>query len=85
MAKTFEGRSRLVSLAYQVLDQIDVVVSGKTDAELIAVLVEAFHRHAVEVADAQLSHRPGPRHKRPFPEALAYPQRRRDIWEVHSE
>ena len=32
----------------------------------MAVLVAAFHRHAVEVADAELSQRPGPRRNRPF-------------------
>jgi hypothetical protein len=50
MTKTFEGKSRLVCLAYQVLNNIDVVVSGKTDGELMAVLVAAFHQHAVGVA-----------------------------------
>jgi hypothetical protein len=61
MAKTIEGKSRLVCLAYQVLSKIDVVVSGKTDGELMAVLVAAFHQHAAEVADAELSQRPDPR------------------------
>ena len=61
MAKTFEGQSRLVCLAYQVLSKIVVVVPGKTDGELMAVLVAAFHQHAAEVADAEFSQRTGPR------------------------
>jgi hypothetical protein len=73
MAKTIEGKSRLVCLAYQVLSKIDVVVAGKTDSELLAVLVEAFHQHAAEVADAELSQRPDPRLKRPLPEPWSYP------------
>jgi len=74
MAKTFEGKSRLVCLAYQVLNKIDVVVAGKTDGELMAVLVAAFHQHAAEVADAELSQRPDPRLKRPSPEPWSYPR-----------
>ena len=45
MAKTFEGKSRLVNLAYQVLNKIDVVVAGKSDSELMAVLVSAVHSY----------------------------------------
>ena len=74
MTQTFEGKSRLVCLAYQVLNKIDVVVSGKTDGELMAVLVAAFHQHAAEVADAELSQRAGPRYAQAFQEALAYPR-----------
>jgi hypothetical protein len=37
MAKTIEGKSRLVYLTYQVLDKVDVVVAGKSDSELMAV------------------------------------------------
>ena len=35
------------------MNKIDVVVSGKTDGELMAVLVAAFRQHAAEVADAE--------------------------------
>ena len=72
MAKTIEGKSRLVYLAYQVLNKIDFVVAGKTDGELMAVLVTAFQRHAAEVAVAQPS-QPPPRGKPKLPEALTYP------------
>ena len=72
MAKTIEGKSRLVYLAYQVLNKIDFVVAGKTDGELMAVLVTAFHRHAAEVAAAESSQpKSGGRPK--LPEALTYP------------
>ena len=72
MAKTFEGKSRLVNLAYQVLNKIDVVVADKSDGELMAVLASAFHRHAAEVAVAELSQpKSGGRPK--LPEALTYP------------
>ena len=72
MAKTFEGRSRLVNLAYQVLNKIDVVVADKSDGELMAVLASAFHRHAAEVAAAESSQpKSGGRPK--LPEALTYP------------
>jgi hypothetical protein len=70
MAKTFEGKSRLVCLAYQVLSKIDVVVAGRTDGELLAVLVPAFDQHAAEVADAEAN----PRLKRPLPEAWSDPR-----------
>jgi hypothetical protein len=39
MAETIEGKSRLVYLAYQVLNKIDVVVAGKSDDESMAVLL----------------------------------------------
>jgi hypothetical protein len=74
MAKTIEGKSRLVCLAYQVLSKVDVVVSGKTDGELMAVLVAAFHQHAVEVAHAELSQRPDPSLKRPLREPWSDPR-----------
>lgn len=57
MTKTIEGKSRLVCLAYEVLNKIDVVVAGKTDSELIAVLVAAFRAHAAEVAAEERSRR----------------------------
>ena len=41
MAMTIEGKSRLVCLAYQVLNKIDVEVAGKTDDELVAVIAAA--------------------------------------------
>ena len=70
MAKTFEGRSRLVNLAYQVLNKIEVVVADKSDGELMAVFASEFHRH--EVAVAELSQlKSGGRPK--LPEALTYP------------
>ena len=72
MAKTFEGKSRLVNLAYQVLNKIDVVVAGKSDSELMAELVSAFHSYATEVAVAELS-QPKPRGRPKLPEALTYP------------
>ena len=52
--------------------KIDVVVAGKSDDELMAVLVSAFQRHAAEVAVAQPS-QPPPRGKPKLPEALTYP------------
>jgi hypothetical protein len=67
MAKTYEGKSRLVNLAYQVLNEIDIVVSGKTDSELMAALVSAFYRRAV----AERSQRK-PRGKSELPDALRY-------------
>jgi len=72
MAKTFEGKSRLVNLAYQVLNKIDVVVADKSDGELMAVLASAFHRHAAEVAVAELS-QPKSAGRPKLPEALTYP------------
>ena len=72
MSKTFEGRSRLVNLAYQVLNKIDVVVADKSDGELMAVLASAFHRHATEVAAAELC-QPKRCDKPELPEALTYP------------
>jgi hypothetical protein len=72
MAKTIEGKSRLVYLAYQVLNKVDVVVAGKSDSDLMAVLLSAFHRHALEVAVAELS-QPKPRGRPKLPEALTYP------------
>ena len=74
MAKTIEGKSRLVCLTYQALNKIDVVVAGKTDGELIAVLVAAFHQHAAEVADAELGQRPERGLMRPLPEPWSYPR-----------
>jgi hypothetical protein len=75
MAKTIEGKSRLVCLAYQVLNKIDVVVAGKSDTQLMAVLVSAFHSHATEVAEAELS-QPKPRGRPKLPQALTYPHAR---------
>ena len=71
MAKTIEGKSRLVYLAYQVLNKIEVVVAGKSDSELMAVLVSAFHCHAAELAVAESQLKPRGRPK--LPEALTYP------------
>jgi hypothetical protein len=71
MAKTYEGKSRLVNLAYQVLNEIDIVVSGKTDSELMAALVSAFYRRAAEIAVAERSQRK-PRGKSELPDALRY-------------
>ena len=71
MAKTIEGKSRLVCLAYQVLNKIDVVVAGKSDNELMAVLVSAFQRHAAEVAAAE-QRLPKPRDKPKLPDALMF-------------
>jgi hypothetical protein len=76
MANTFEGRSRLVSLAYQVLNKIEVVVSGKTDGELMAVLAAAFHQHAAEVVDSELSRRKIPSYAQALQGALADPPRK---------
>jgi hypothetical protein len=73
MAKTIEGKSRLVCLAYQVLSKIDVIVSGKTDGELMAVLVAAFHQHAAEIAKPESGQRPDTRCMPPLQEACAYP------------
>ena len=69
MTKTFEDKSRLVYLAYQVLNKIDVVVADKSDDELMAILASAFHRHATEVTAPELSQRRKP----DLPEALIHP------------
>ena len=71
MAKTIEGKSRLVYLAYQVLDKVDVVVAGKSDSELMAVLLSAFHSHAAEVAVVESQLKPRGRPK--LPETSTYP------------
>jgi hypothetical protein len=72
MAKTIEGKSRLVYRTYQVLDKVDVVVAGKSDSELMAVLLSTYHRRAAEVAMAEPS-QPKPRGRPKLPEALTYP------------
>ena len=72
MSKTIEGKSRLVYLAYQVLNKIDLVVAGKTDGELLEVLVAAFHQQAAEVAREELGQRDKRRDKRPLPEVLRF-------------
>jgi hypothetical protein len=74
MAKTIEGRSRLVCLAYQVLNKIDVEVAGKTDGELVAVMAAAFRAHAAEFAEAEQSQCP-PRQLK-LREALTRPHTR---------
>ena len=71
MAKTIEGKSRLVYLAYQVLDKVDVVVADKSDSELMAVLLSAFHSHAAEVAVVESQLKPRGRPK--LPETSTYP------------
>jgi hypothetical protein len=74
MAMTIEGKSRLVCLAYQVLNKIDVEVAGKTDGELVAVIAAAF-RAAAEFAAAQQSQSP-PRGQLNLREPLTRPHMR---------
>ena len=45
MAKTIEGKSRLVYLTYQVLDKVDVVAVGKSDSELGACVKLVRNRY----------------------------------------
>jgi hypothetical protein len=57
---------------YQVLDTIDVVVADKSDDELMALLVSAFHRHAKDIR-AVASGQSKPMGKPRLPEALIFP------------
>jgi len=50
----FEDRSRLITLAYRVLNTIIGPVAPKTDGELLSDLANAFIVHAREEVDKEL-------------------------------
>jgi hypothetical protein len=58
-ADAVERRSRLVSLAYQVLGTIDVPPLDASEGEVLATLASAFHRKALVAAEAERDTRRG--------------------------
>lgn len=46
MANSFDSQSRLIYLVYQVLTTLTLPVEGKTDAEVFAMLAQAFNEKA---------------------------------------
>jgi hypothetical protein len=67
LSKTIEERSRLVLLAYEVLNTIEVAVEGATDNELLTVMADAFRRRAADALEDELS-KPKRRGKPKLPE-----------------
>ena len=53
MSKTFEDKSRLVTLAYTVLESTQLVVADMTDSEIYTELAIAFQRKAAQAMGAQ--------------------------------
>jgi hypothetical protein len=62
---TVERRSRLVSLAYQVLGTIDLPPLAASEGEVLAALASAFHRKALVAVEAEVD---TPRGKPTLPE-----------------
>jgi hypothetical protein len=62
---TIERRSRLVTLAYQVLGTIDLPPLDASESEVLAALATAFHRKALGAVEAD---RDTPLRKSPPPE-----------------
>jgi hypothetical protein len=62
---TVERKSRLVSLAYEVLETIDLPPPNASESEVLAALASAFHRKALVAVEAELD---TPRGKPAFPD-----------------
>jgi hypothetical protein len=60
-----ERRSRLVSLAYEVLETIDLPSPDASEREVLAALASAFHQKALIAAEAELN---APRDEPALPE-----------------
>jgi hypothetical protein len=56
---TVERKSRLVSLAYQVLGTIDLPPLDASEGEVLAALASAFHQNALAAVEAELDKPPG--------------------------
>lgn len=65
MPDTIERRSRLVTIAYQVLGTIDLPPTDASEGEVLAALATAFHRKAF---GAMAAERDTPLRKSPPPE-----------------
>jgi hypothetical protein len=53
MLDTVERRSRLVTLAYQVLGTIDLPPIDASEGEVLAALATAFHRKALGAVETE--------------------------------
>jgi hypothetical protein len=62
---TVERKSRLISLAYQVLGTIDLPPLDASEGEVLAALASAFHHKALAAVGAELD---SPRGKPTLPE-----------------
>jgi hypothetical protein len=54
LTNTVERRSRLVSLAYDVLGTIDLPPVDASEGEVLVALASAFHRKALVAVEAEL-------------------------------
>jgi hypothetical protein len=59
LSDTVERKSRLVSLAYQVLGTIDLPPLDASEGEVLAALASAFHHKALAAVEAELDTPPG--------------------------
>ena len=53
MSHTFESRSRLISLAYGVLNRLDIPASGMTDVELLSALTAECRKTLAAMAESE--------------------------------